>query len=568
MAFSLPQLSYRRLRITVIVVLVVLICVPVVMAGLSLFWIAEGSITHEVEDRLTSLASDQAARLTDWIEEREFDLGAIGHLTALNYWARQATQSDPRAGDSLAAILERVRLVFGGRYLRFGVFGNNGLWQCPDTLTYPRDAAVLAAIQAGMTYITTDHPYPSDSGLPLLSVYAPVVDQDLSRHAFLVAAISPGPLYQLLQHSHAGMKLGVYLLDSSGATLSRTKDAMSVLPKNCPLLRQRGTKSRTTSGVVRCNAEEGRSVIGAYQNLPRLGWTILVQRDYGEVFDGLNRLRWVLWLTMGIIFLLAVGVSTMVANVTVRTLERREVELRSTNEQLITADRLASVGMMAASVAHEINNPLTTIKVLIHSVREQTQPDDPKNGDLGIVAGEIDKIKALVLRFLQFARPREPEFSPVRLDEILSRIASLMRPQAQINGVDLTEQYDPQTSSVRADGAQIGQVFVNILLNALEATPRGGEIRITTAPAGEGGIRVTIWNSGPGLPSELEERIFEPFFSTKPTGTGLGLSIARIIIDNHQGTLSAQGHGENGTTFTITLHGRGKETDNAPRSGR
>ena len=111
MAFSLSQLSYRRLRITVIVVLVVLICVPVVLAGLALFWIAQGSITHEVEDRLTSLASDQAARLTDWIEEREFDLGAIGHLTTLNYWARQATQSDPRAGDSLAAILERVRLV-------------------------------------------------------------------------------------------------------------------------------------------------------------------------------------------------------------------------------------------------------------------------------------------------------------------------------------------------------------------------------------------------------------------------------------------------------------------------
>jgi len=567
MPLSLPKMSYRRLRVTVIILLVVLICVPVVIAGLALFWIAEGAITHEVEDRLASLAADQAARLTDWVREREFDLGAIGHLTALNHWARQADQGDPRAVDSLAGVLERVRLVFGGRYLWFAVFGNNGVWRCPGTIASSSDPRVLAAIQAGMTYIATD-PLQPGSSRSSLRIYAPVVDQDMSRRAFLLAAVSPEPLYELLQDTHLGSRLNVYLMDSTGVVLNRTDQPIGDLRQNCPLLRRSGTGSKAMSGVIRCVQGKARAEIGAYQHLPRLGWTILVERDYGEVFDGLNRLRWVLWLTMGIIFLLAVGASAMVANVTVRTLERRELELRTANEQLITADRLASVGMMAASVAHEINNPLTTIKVLIHSVREQTQPDDPKNGDLGIVAGEIDKIKALVLRFLQFARPREPEFSPVRLDEILSRIASLMRPQAQINGVDLTEQYDPQAGPVRADGAQIGQVFVNILLNAVEATPRGGEIRITTAPAGEGGIRVTIWNSGPGLPSELEERIFEPFFSTKPTGTGLGLSIARIIIDNHQGTLSAQGHGEKGTSFIITLHGRGKETDNAPRFGR
>jgi signal transduction histidine kinase len=560
-------MSYRRLRITVILMLFVLICVPVVLAGLSLFWIAEGAITHEVEDRLTSLAADRAARLTGWLEEREFDLSAIGHLSALNHWARQADQGDPRAADSLMAVLERVRLVFGGRYLWFAIFGNNGVWRCPGTVVYPSDARVLAAMQAGMTCIATDLLH-ADSSRSFLRVYAPVVDQDLSRRAFLLAAVSPEPLHELLQDAHIGSRLDVYLMDSAGSVLNRTDHPVGGLRQNCPLLRDPGAQSKAMSGVVRCVQGKAGAAIGAYQHLPRLGWTILVERNYGEVFDGLNRLRWVLWLTMGIIFLLAVGVSTMVANITVRTLERREVELRTTSEQLITADRLASVGMMAASVAHEINNPLTTIKVLIHSLREQTLPADPKNGDLGIVAGEIDKIKALVLRFLQFARPREPEFSPVRLDEILSRIASLMRPQAQINGVDLTEHYDPQAGTVWADAAQIGQVFVNILLNALEAAPHGGEVRISTAPAGENSVKVTIWNSGPGLPDELRERIFEPFFSTKPTGTGLGLSIARIIVDKHQGTLSAQGHGEKGTSFIITLHARGKETDNAPRSGR
>ena len=567
MLLSLPRMSYQRLRFTVILLLVVLICVPVIVAGLSIFWIAEGGITHEVEDRLTSLASDQAARLSDWVEEREFDLGAIGHLSSLNYWALQASEGNPRAGDSLLAVLERVRVVFGGRYLSFAVFGNDGLWRYPTTVAYPTDPRVLSAIQDGLTYITADL-MRSDSGLSVLRVYAPVVGEDMSRQAFLLAAVSAEPLYELLQRPHAGAKLDVYLLDSAGVVLNRTDHPVDGLRQNCPLMRRSGPVSKSMSGVVHCEQQGKKPVIGAYQHLPRFGWTVLVERDSQEVFDELNHLRWVLWLTMGIIFLLAVGTSTTVANITVRALERREIELRTTNEQLITADRLASVGMMAASVAHEINNPLTTIKVLIHSLREQTAPGDQKNGDLGIVAGEIDKIKALILRFLQFARPREPEFSSVRLEEILARIATLMRPQAQINGVELTEQYDSQAEPVWADAAQIGQVFVNILLNAVEATPRGGEIRITTARLGGDAVNVTIWNSGPGLPDELRERIFEPFFSTKPTGTGLGLSIARMIVAKHYGVLSAQGQGENGTSFIVTLRGRGKETDHAPRSGR
>lgn len=547
--------------------LVVLIFVPVAMAGLSLFWFAEGAITHEVEDRLSSLAADQAAQLVGWVDEREFDLGAIGHLDALNHWARRADQGDPHAGDSLATVLERVRRVFGGRYQRFAIFGNNGAWRCPDTVAYPADPAVLGAIRAGLPHVETSL-LGADSGRSSIRVWAPVVDADGSRRAFLLATVPSDPLYELLHEIHSGSGLDVVLLDSMGVVLYRPDRSTGDLVQNCPTLRGVGAKISAISGIVRCAHQTGNASIGAYQHLPRLGWTILVARDYSEVFAGLNRLRWTLWLTMGVIFLLAAGASTVVANVTVHTLERREAELRTTNEQLITADRLASVGMMAASVAHEINNPLTTIKVLIHSLREQTPPGDFKNSDLGIVAGEIDKIKALVLRFLQFARPREPEFSSVRLDEILSRIASLMRPQAQISRIEITEQYDPQAGEVWADASQIGQVFVNILLNALEASPQGGEIRLTTAKAAPDSVTVTIWNSGPGLPDQLRERIFEPFFSTKPTGTGLGLSIARIIVGNHQGSLSAQGHGENGTSFIITLRCRHKESDNAPRPDR
>lgn len=564
MPISLPKSPYQRLRFTVVMLLVGMICVPVLIAGLALFWGARGSITSEVEIRLTTLATDQAARLRDWVGEREFDLAAVGHLASINHWVKRADAGDGPAVDSLADVLDRVRGVFGGRYRSIAVFANSGEWRAPSTFSSIPDHDGLTAIQTGQTFVAT-HRLSPDTTRAELPIYAPVVDRDGTRRAFILGVVSPGPMYQLLDDGLAGEKLRVFLFDSTGLALNCVEQGARIRwPGSLGVHQNNGN----LAGILRYRNARDAVMLGAYQRLPSLGWTILVEQDSDEVFAGLNRLRRVFWFVMGIILLIAVGAATTLASVAVQKLEKREIALRTTSEQLITADRLASVGMMAASVAHEINNPLTTIKVLIHSLREQTPPHDVRNGDLGIVAAEIDKIKALVLRFLQFARPREPEFSLVRLDETLSRIASLMRPQVQIQGVQLSEQYDPHAGTVWADSDQIGQVFVNILLNAVEATPRGGEIRMTTAPDGDDGVTVTIWNSGPGLPNELKERIFEPFFSTKATGTGLGLSIASIIVDKHQGTIRAEGHEDKGTSFIITLHGRRKEEAHVSRAHR
>ncbi|MEW5700872.1 MAG: ATP-binding protein [Candidatus Zixiibacteriota bacterium] len=264
--------------------------------------------------------------------------------------------------------------------------------------------------------------------------------------------------------------------------------------------------------------------------------------------------RWQLvsWSMMLVITAATVFIGSLSVKRIIRTLEHRETELWTTHEQLITADRLASVGMMAASVAHEVNNPLTTIRVLIHSVHEQLPLTDPRRADLDVVQAEIDKIRALILRLLQFAKPREPELAAASLSDILARVVDLIRPQAQMQNVTLVEHYE-SLPPIWADGGQLGQVFLNILLNAGEAVPPGGTIRLSTHSAGADSVGATIWNSGPGLAPGLEERIFEPFFTTKATGTGLGLSIARMIVEKHHGSIRAIGHGPDGTSFRISL---------------
>jgi signal transduction histidine kinase len=263
-------------------------------------------------------------------------------------------------------------------------------------------------------------------------------------------------------------------------------------------------------------------------------------------------LHWLIPVAAVLIIVGAIALGVERVHRIAQQLEERERQLRSAHEQLITVDRLASAGMMAASIAHEVNNPLTTIKILIHALREQIPKASQGTADLEVIRGEIDKISTLVLRLMQFGRPTEPELILVDLNPTLGRVVELIRPKAAQERVEVVEQHAP-LPSVMADPAQLGQVFLNILLNAIDAASPGGTIRVSSHANSDGGAGVTFWNSGPGLDPALQEEIFEPFFTTKATGTGLGLPIARMIMERHGGTIHAIGHGEHGTSFRITL---------------
>lgn len=220
---------------------------------------------------------------------------------------------------------------------------------------------------------------------------------------------------------------------------------------------------------------------------------------------------------------------------------------------LARADRLASVGTMAASVAHEVNNPLTTIKLLIHTHRDRLAASDPGRKDLDVALGEIDRIHALILRFLQFARPGEPEWSMVQIEEVAQRVTNLVRPQAASRQIHVTEMFHAHGVRVRADATQLGQVVLNLLLNAVEAAPEGGSIVVETRAREEGGVRLRVWNSGEALPDHLTTRVFEPFFTTKVQGTGLGLAIASAVVHKHGGEIRARGLPAGGTELVVDL---------------
>ena len=220
------------------------------------------------------------------------------------------------------------------------------------------------------------------------------------------------------------------------------------------------------------------------------------------------------------------------------------------------SERLASVGMLAAGVAHEVNNPLGGILALTSLTLEDMRPDDPNRENLEEVVHQSQRCRDIVKGLLEFSRQSRMGADLVELNRILDDTLSLITKQAAFFNVVVVKEYDPRLPAVLANKSELQQVFMNILVNSAQAMEEQGTIRIVTRPAAAGdAVEVLISDTGHGIPPEDIGRIFDPFFSTKPSGqgTGLGLSIAYGIVTSHKGTIVVDSEVGKGTTFTIRM---------------
>ena len=222
-------------------------------------------------------------------------------------------------------------------------------------------------------------------------------------------------------------------------------------------------------------------------------------------------------------------------------------------------EKLVSLGMLAAGVAHEIRNPLTAIKARLFSLRRRLPPASQDRSDTDVIDSEINRLERIVKDFLLFARPSDPELAVMRADAALHEVKLLLGPQLEKKGIALTVQGDAN-AWIRVDRHQIKQVLINLIQNAADATALGGEV-ILRARCDHGRLGdhladvvvLEVEDSGQGIVPEVQARLFDPFFSTKDGGTGLGLSIASRIVEKHGGALQYQTKVDSGTTFGIVL---------------
>ncbi|MFH0964634.1 MAG: cache domain-containing protein [Planctomycetota bacterium] len=270
-----------------------------------------------------------------------------------------------------------------------------------------------------------------------------------------------------------------------------------------------------------------------------------------------------------------IGLLTQAFNTMARSLKERDELLKEeTRRQLTRSERLASVGRLAAGVAHEINNPLTGVLTFAHLALKNAPPDSQMRDDLQTIIDATTRCKDIIRGLLDFSRQNEPRKRLTDLNSILREALNLTRNQAAINQVGIVEEFAPDLPQIIIDPNQIQQVAVNVIVNAVDAMAppsRGGTLAVRTRSlAADDGpwVEFTISDTGCGIPRDNLERIFDPFFTTKQTGkgTGLGLAVSYGIVAEHGGRIYVRSEPSRGTTLTVRLPVSPSESSDEPQT--
>jgi len=233
-------------------------------------------------------------------------------------------------------------------------------------------------------------------------------------------------------------------------------------------------------------------------------------------------------------------------------LARVNRELQDSFEQIKRADRLSAIGQLAASLAHEIRNPLAAIDGAANLIESPQTPDETRKGSLAVIHKEIQRLNRLLTNLLDFARPRKPEFQALEPSRLIDSIISLTGHSAEQKGVALRKDVPKPVPSFECDPEQMKQVVLNLAINAVQAMTGPGEV-VLSAHQLDSSVAISVRDQGPGIEKENMERIFNPFFTTKEAGTGLGLSVVYQIVTQHGGIVKTERNPKGGMTFSVVI---------------
>jgi signal transduction histidine kinase len=242
-----------------------------------------------------------------------------------------------------------------------------------------------------------------------------------------------------------------------------------------------------------------------------------------------------------------------------RTIAPLRNTLSESRALLERQEKLASLGVFATGIAHEIRNPLTAIKVRLFTLKNSHQPDTSEREDLEVIGAEIDRLEHIVRDFLQFARPAEPELQALPVDQLLQEVHKLLRSDLAAKSVALKLELLTD-QPVLVDPSKMKQVLINFVQNGAESIAADGTVILRSRLDKQllnghlaSVVVIDVADTGSGIAPEVQKRLFDPFFTTKETGTGLGLSIAARIVEKHGGVIQVQTQPQRGTTFSIVL---------------
>ena len=306
----------------------------------------------------------------------------------------------------------------------------------------------------------------------------------------------------------------------------------------------------------------GEDVGGEFEQLLALTEKLTVvnradaERFLDEANAALTRLQLFLFASLLVLLSGSAAMIVLIYRRTIAPLRNTLTENRATMER---QEKLASLGVLATGIAHEIRNPLTAIKVRLFTLKNSHQPGSSEHEDLEVIRSEIDRLERIVRDFLQFARPAEPELQTMPAERLLREIQNLLQASLALKKVELKLELLAE-AQIRADPDKLKQVLLNFIQNGADSMASGGVVTLRLRRDEQllngrwvKAVIIDIADEGCGIPPEVQKRLFDPFFTTKEAGTGLGLPIAARIMEKHGGIIEYQTRPNHGTIFSLVL---------------
>jgi two-component system NtrC family sensor kinase len=552
---------YGALKKTILTCMILVPFIPFILAlGIGYYNFAASLETNTIAS-MKRIVEDHRQMIESFLRERKADLEFILKTQRFEELRR------PEGIERMFENLQKTSQAF----VDLGIFDENGIhvaYKGPFQLSgkdYRQAPWFKAVIENGFFISDVFLGYRQ---IPHFVIAVAHADHD--GRWIIRATIDSHIFNDLVKKVRIGKTGEAYLLDSQGVFQTERRSG-GILMHRDPDRPKYGPVHPGIKTFIETDAW-GETFLYATTWLKDNNWLLVVRQEKADAFRALRRAAYLIVLTSMLGGAAIAAVAFFVTGLIIRRLERMDLEKNQLGEQLIRAGRLAEIGEMAAGFAHEINNPLQIIKsehalveMILADLKDQGQLK-PSN-DLTDLDDSIDQIKHQVDRcaeitqaILQFGRKSEPLSQNIDLRGFIADVVGMVAKKASVHGIGIEQQIAADMPPVHGDPRHLQQVLVNLLNNAIDAIiarhgASGGEIRIESGPSENRHVEIKVADNGTGISAENLEKIFTPFFTTKPVGkgTGLGLSVCYGIIDKMGGNMSVASRENIGTTFTIRL---------------
>jgi len=540
---------YTALKRKIILITLIVSFAPLLILGATIYYQAAQMYRTKVEEQIDYRAKAQAEAVDLFLKERTAILSAMADTHSYQELVDERNLSH----------LFQVMNLRAGAFVDLGVINNGG-----QHIAYvgPYDLKGLNYYQQPwFGEVMSKGIYISDVYLGFRAIphFIIAVRRQEGENSWLLrATIDPDIFGAIVRSAQVGKTGDAFIINGEGLYQTRPRFEGQILSQSGLNPSQFG--GRTT--VLAMVGSHGKKVYYAGSWLKSDKWLLVISQELTEEMSGLFATRNVVifLITLGAIGIILTTIFT--TRLAVNRLKDADEKMNALNVQLMQSDKLAAIGKMATGVAHEINNPLAVILQRTGWMQDLLEKEEfQKSESFGEYQTSIRKIEEHVERarkvvhnMLGYARKMEPRLEDVDVNATLNQTIDILENFARINNIDIQTDLKPDLPIIAGDQAQLQQVFLNLISNAIDAIGKEGTIAIQSLRSNDE-IHISISDNGPGIPEELQTKVFDPFFTTKQSGkgTGLGLWISYSIIEKMGGTITLNSKPGAGTAFTVKI---------------